>query len=249
MLGHGSPARSSATEWLRRLLQTPPAASESLTHEAFDDGWTELDEAPKKLRTVLHLERAKTIITTNDSPDIGFDQSINPYRGCEHGCIYCYARPAHAWSWLLAVGRISRVQLFFKPEAAGRARGKGAEPEVATRAEPDPHRRQHRSLPADRAHPAHHPPADRGAGPLQPYPFSIITKSGPIVRDLDLYTGPGRAGPARTAVSMTTLDRKLARAMEPRAATPERRLDAIQAAGPLPACPARSAVALDHFVR
>src|SRR6202012_4617460 len=90
---------------------------ESLTRETFDDGWTELDPEPKKLRTVLHLERARTIITTNDSPDIGFDQSINPYRGCGHGCIYCYARPAHAYVGF-SPGLGFESALFFRPEGA-----------------------------------------------------------------------------------------------------------------------------------
>src|SRR5688572_6300087 len=86
---------------------------ESLVSEAFDDGWTVDDVEPRKLSTELTAERAKKIITTNDSPDISFDQSINPYRGCEHGCIYCYARPAHAYMGL-SPGLDFESKLFFK---------------------------------------------------------------------------------------------------------------------------------------
>src|SRR5579872_5203302 len=89
---------------------------ESLVREAFDDGWTSEDDAPAQLKTVVAPERAKTIITRNDSPDVSFDRSINPYRGCEHGCIYCYARPAHAYMGL-SPGLDFESKLFFKPEA------------------------------------------------------------------------------------------------------------------------------------
>jgi DNA repair photolyase len=197
---------------------------ESLVREAFDDGWTELDEPPKKLRTVLHLERARKIITTNDSPDIGFDQSINPYRGCEHGCIYCYARPAHAYVGF-SPGLDFESQLFFKPEAARllekELSRKGYEPRpIHIGGNTDPYQ-----------------PIERGLRITRQvievldrfnHPFSIITKNALIVRDLDLFGPLAERNLVRTAVSVTTLDRKLARAMEPRAATPERRLDAIR---------------------
>ena len=90
---------------------------ESQVVEAFDDGWTAEDEGPAKLATTLQAEKARTILTRNDSPDVGFDRSINPYRGCEHGCIYCYARPAHAYMGL-SPGIDFETKLFFKPEAA-----------------------------------------------------------------------------------------------------------------------------------
>jgi DNA repair photolyase len=197
---------------------------ESLNREAFDDGWTELDEEPKKLRTVLHLERARKIITTNDSPDIGFDQSINPYRGCEHGCIYCYARPAHAYVGF-SPGLDFESQLFFKPDAA-----KLLEKELSRK--------------GYQCKPIHiggntdpYQPIERGLRITRQvievldrfnHPFSIITKNALITRDLDLLGSMAERNLVRTAVSVTTLDRKLARAMEPRAATPERRLDAIR---------------------
>jgi DNA repair photolyase len=197
---------------------------ESQVREAFDDGWTELDEAPKKLRTVLHVEKARKIITTNDSPDIGFDQSINPYRGCEHGCIYCYARPAHAYVGF-SPGLDFESQLFFKPDAArllekelGR---KGYQPKVIhIGGNTDPYQPIERTLRITRQIIE---VLDRFE-----HPFTIITKNAMIVRDLDLYTRLAERNLVRVAVSVTTLDRKLARAMEPRAATPERRLDAIR---------------------
>jgi DNA repair photolyase len=197
---------------------------ESLTHEAFDDGWTELDEAPRKLRTVMHLERARKIITTNDSPDIGFDQSINPYRGCEHGCIYCYARPAHAYVGY-SPGLDFESQLFFKPDAARllekelSRKGYQCRP-IHIGGNTDPYQ-----------------PIERGLRITRQvievldrfnHPFSIITKNAMITRDLDLMGPMAERNLVRTAVSVTTLDRRLARAMEPRAATPERRLDAIR---------------------
>ncbi len=197
---------------------------ESMSREAFDDGWTELDEAPKKLRTVLHLERARTIISTNDSPDIGFDQSINPYRGCEHGCIYCYARPAHAYVGL-SPGLDFESQLFFKPDGA-----RLLEKELSRK--------------GYRCRPIHiggntdpYQPIERGLRITRQlievldrfnHPFSIITKNAMITRDLDLLGPMAERNLVRAAVSVTTLDRRLARAMEPRAATPERRLDAVR---------------------
>ena len=197
---------------------------ESLVREGFDDGWTELDEEPKKLRTVLHLERARKIITTNDSPDIGFDQSINPYRGCEHGCIYCYARPAHAYVGF-SPGLDFESQLFFKPEAARllekELSRKGYQPKVIhIGGNTDPYQPIERTLRITRQVIE---VLDRFS-----HPFTIITKNAMIVRDLDLYAGLAERNLVRTAVSVTTLDRKLARAMEPRAATPERRLDAVR---------------------
>jgi DNA repair photolyase len=210
---HGRGAKSNAT-----------GRYESLVREGFDDGWTELDDEPKKLRTVLHLERAKKIISTNDSPDIGFDQSINPYRGCEHGCIYCYARPAHAYVGF-SPGLDFESQLFFKPDAA-----KLLEKELSRTGyvckpihiggNTDPYQ-----------------PIEKGLRITRQvievldrfnHPFSIITKNALIVRDLDLMASMAERNLVRAAVSVTTLDRKLARAMEPRAATPERRLDAVR---------------------
>ena len=197
---------------------------ESLAHEAFDDGWTELDEAPKKLKTTLTAEKARTIIARNDSPDIGFDRSINPFRGCEHGCIYCYARPAHAYMGL-SPGLDFESKLFFKPEAAKllerELSKKGYTPApIHIGGNTDPYQ-----------------PIERGLRITRQvievmdrfnHPFTIITKNAMIVRDLDLYAGLAERNLVRVAVSVTTLDRKLARGSMARAATPERRLEAIR---------------------
>jgi DNA repair photolyase len=197
---------------------------ETLVNEAFDDGWEDTDTPPPPLVTSLTAERARTIITRNDSPDIGFDRSINPYRGCEHGCVYCYARPAHAYMGL-SPGLDFESKLFFKPEAA-------------------------KLLTQELARPSYSPGPIHIGGNTDPYqpverrtqvtrsilevlwaashPFSVITKSALITRDADILGPMGAARLAKVAVSITTLDRKLARAMEPRAATPERRLWAIE---------------------
>ena len=196
---------------------------ESLSREAFDDGWTE-DEQPTQLRTTITPEKARVILTTNDSPDISFNQSINPYRGCEHGCTYCYARPAHAYMGL-SPGLDFETKLFFKPEAAALLERELSRPgykvqNIQIGGNTDPYQPIERELRITR-------------GVLEvlqrfQHPFSIITKSNLITRDLDILGPMGRAGLARAAVSVTTLDRKLARSMEPRAATPQRRLDAIR---------------------
>ena len=197
---------------------------ESLVRETFDDGWNENDAEPAPLRTTLTVEKARVIITRNDSPDVGFDRSINPYRGCEHGCIYCYARPAHAYMGL-SPGLDFESKLFFKPEAARLLEKELAKPTYAPGAihiggNTDPYQPQERRLRITR----------QVIEVLRRFnhPFSIITKSALIARDVDLMGPMGKANLARAAVSITSLDRKLARVMEPRAATPERRLWAVR---------------------
>jgi len=196
---------------------------ESQTRETFDDGWTEEDDAPAQLTTSLSAERARKIISRNDSPDIGFNASINPYRGCEHGCIYCYARPAHAYMGL-SPGLDFESKLFFKPDAAKLLEAElskpGYRPErIHIGGNTDPYQPVERKLKITR-------------GILQVmdrfnHPFSVITKSNLIVRDLDIIGPMAKRRLASAFVSVTTLDRSLARAMEPRAATPARRLEAI----------------------
>ncbi len=197
---------------------------ESETSEAFDDGWTPDDAEPGKFTTTVTPEQARVIISRNDSPDIGFSASINPYRGCEHGCIYCYARPAHAFMGL-SPGLDFESKLFFKPHAA-------------------------RLLEAELRNPRYKPERIHIGGNTDPYqpeertqritrglievlltfrhPFSVITKSALILRDLDLLGAAAQVGLVRVAISVTSLDRKLARSMEPRAATPEKRIEAIR---------------------
>lgn len=198
---------------------------ESLSREAFDDGWDGEDSPPPTLKTSVTAEKARTIITRNDSPDVGFDRSINPYRGCEHGCIYCYARPAHAYMGL-SPGLDFESRLFFKPRAAELLARELAKPAyrpavIHIGGNTDPYQPQERALRVTRqvieVLSAHR------------HPLSIISKSSLIERDVDLLGPMGQAGLARAAVSITTLDRRLARMMEPRAATPERRLSALRA--------------------
>jgi DNA repair photolyase len=197
---------------------------ESLKSEAFDDGWTEHDGEPRQVQTVMHVERARTIIARNDSPDIGFDRSINPYRGCQHGCIYCYARPTHAYLGL-SPGLDFESQIYFKPDAArllekelSKPRYKPAPIHIGGNTDPyQPAEKQHRIT--------------RGVLEVLDrfnHPFSIITKNVLMVRDLDILGPMAERNLVRAVVSVTTLDRRLARAMEPRAATPERRIETLR---------------------
>ncbi len=196
----------------------------SAQREDFDDGWTVDDPQPVQLRTVALPDKARTIITRNTSPDIHFDRSINPYRGCEHGCIYCFARPNHAYLGL-SPGLDFETRLFFKPEAAqlltAELSRKSYRPKhIQIGADTDPYQPLERKLRVTR----------RVLEVLQRFrhPLTIITKSNLIGRDADILGEMGKAGLARAAISITTLDRKLARSMEPRAATPQRRLEAVR---------------------
>jgi DNA repair photolyase len=191
--------------------------------EAFDDGWTSDDVEAAPLRTTLTPEHARTIIARNTSPDIGFDRSINPYKGCEHGCIYCYARPSHAFMGL-SPGLDFESRLFFKPEAARLLEQELAKPRYVCRrihigGNTDPYQPVERELKSTRSI----------LEVLQRFnhPFSIITKSVLITRDVDILGSMARDGLASACVSITTLDRGLARAMEPRASTPAKRLEAV----------------------
>ena len=196
---------------------------ESQVREAFEDGW-DVDEAPPaQLKTTLSVERARKIITRNDSPDIGFNQSINPYRGCEHGCTYCYARPAHAYMGL-SPGLDFETRLFFKPEAARLLENELSKPgykvdRIHIGGNTDPYQPVEKKLKITRSVLE---VLDRFN-----HPFSIISKSNLILRDLDIIGPMAERGLASACISVTTLERSLARAMEPRAATPARRIEAI----------------------
>jgi DNA repair photolyase len=194
------------------------------TREDFDDGWAEHDAQPVRLDDTLTPLASKTVISRNDSPDIGFDQTLNPYVGCSHGCIYCYARPAHAYMGL-SPGVDFESKLFFKPNAAAVLERELSAKRYVCKTihvggNTDPYQPTERSQRITRS----------VLEVMERFnqPFSIITKSALITRDADILSRMGRAGLARAFVSITTLDRKLARAMEPRAATPERRLDAVR---------------------
>ena len=202
----------------------PSGRFEPAEREQIDDGWQTF-ETLEPFRTEVQVEKPRAIITRNDSPDIPFDRSINPYRGCEHGCIYCFARPTHAYMGLSA-GLDFEAKLFAKPDAA-------------------------RLLERELSKPGYKPRTiaiGTNTDPYQPiekewrimrqilevlsaanHPVTIVTKSALIMRDIDILADMAEKGLARAALSVTTLDRRLARLMEPRAATPTRRLEAVRA--------------------
>jgi DNA repair photolyase len=189
----------------------------------FDDGWDGLAELPA-LRTEVREELARTIITSNDSPDISFDQSINPYRGCEHGCIYCYARPTHCYLGHSA-GLDFETKLYAKTNAAELLERELANPRyrpklIALGTNTDPYQPIERERRITRRILE---VLDRTS-----HPVGIVTKSAIVVRDIDILERMARRGLARVALSVTTLDRRIARAMEPRAATPGKRLETLR---------------------
>jgi DNA repair photolyase len=197
---------------------------EAQAREAFDDGWELEDDAPAPPATTVQAETARVIISKNDSPDVGFSRSINPYRGCEHGCTYCYARPAHAYMGL-SPGLDFETKLFFKPRAgellAKELSNPRYRPEVIhIGGNTDPYQPQERRLRVTR----------QVLETLSAFnhPCSLITKSQLVLRDLDILASMAERNLVRAAISVTSLDRKLSRSMEPRAATPERRVEAVR---------------------
>src|SRR5579864_544774 len=190
-----------------------------------DDGWGNADEDPPPLETRYLRDTAKTVIARNDSPDIPFDRSINPYRGCEHGCIYCFARPTHAYLGL-SPGLDFESRILVKEQAPALLAAELRKPSyrcqpIALGTNTDPYQ-----------------PAERHYGIMRGilevlrdfrHPVTVVTKSALIQRDIDILAEMAKDNLVACAVSVTTLDRKLARAMEPRAATPERRLETIAA--------------------
>ena len=196
---------------------------EAYSRALFDDGWQGLEELPP-FRTEVFAETPRTIITKNDSPDIGFDRSINPYRGCEHGCAYCYARPAHAYMGL-SPGLDFESKLFAKANAPELLRAelsaKAYEPRtIALGANTDAYQPIERARKITR----------RILEVLAEFnhPVGIVTKSALVTRDIDILAPMAKKGLVKVALSVTSLDPKLSRRMEPRAAHPEKRLDAIR---------------------
>ena len=192
--------------------------------DGWDDGWRTDDEAPPPLRTEVIHDATRTIIARNKSPDISFDQSINPYRGCEHGCIYCFARPSHAYLGLSPSADFES-RLFAKPNAAQLLAKELAAPgyspkviAIGTNTDPyQPIERKYQVMRRilevlDRAN----------------HPVGIVTKSALVLRDLDILARMAERNLAKVALSVTTLDADLARRMEPRAATPMRRLETLR---------------------
>jgi len=196
---------------------------EPIAYEPQDDGWESLAEL-EALTTEVQEVPARRILARNDSPDIGFDRSINPYRGCEHGCIYCFARPTHAFLGL-SPGLDFETKLFAKTDAAQALERELAEPgyEVSTIAigtNTDPYQPIERRYRIMR----------RILEVLSAtnHPVGIVTKSALVLRDLDILTSMAKRGLVKVALSVTTLDRRLARAMEPRASTPDKRIETLQ---------------------
>jgi DNA repair photolyase len=190
---------------------------------AEDDGWGSSAElAPFK--TEVTLEKAKSVITRNDSPDISFDRSINPYRGCEHGCVYCFARPTHAYMGL-SPGLDFESKLFVKAGAAALLERELGAPSYSPRTiaigtNTDPYQ------PIEREHRVMREILEVLA--RANHPVGIVTKSALVTRDIDILGPMAERGLAKVALSVTTLDPRLARTMEPRASTPGKRLDAIR---------------------
>jgi DNA repair photolyase len=196
---------------------------ESEARAVFDDGWQSLDELPP-FKTSVGIDTARKVISHNESPDIGFDRSINPYRGCEHGCVYCFARPTHAYLGL-SPGLDFESKLFMKPDAPvlleKELTASGYEPRtMAIGTNPDPYQ------PIEREH-----KIMRGILEVLErtgHPVGIVTKSALVVRDIDILARMAERNLVKVAISVTTLDPKLARTMEPRAATPPKRLEALR---------------------
>ncbi|MES0025967.1 MULTISPECIES: PA0069 family radical SAM protein [unclassified Mesorhizobium] len=201
----------------------PSGRFEPVSRDVFDDGWNSLEELPP-FKTEVQVEKPRTIITRNESPDISFDRSINPYRGCEHGCVYCFARPTHSFMGL-SPGLDFEAKLFAKPDAA-RLLDKelskdGYQPRtiaIGTNTDPyQPIEKQYRVM-----------REILEVLEARGHPVGIVTKSHLVTRDIDILSRMAERGLAKVALSVTTMDRMLARTMEPRASTPTKRLEAIR---------------------
>jgi DNA repair photolyase len=210
---------------LRGALSQIQGRYETEARSPFDDGWADEEQTDESFRTGVTEERARSIIARNDSPDIPFEQSINPYRGCEHGCIYCYARPSHAYLEL-SPGLDFETKLFAKTNAVEllkeeiSRKGYRAKP-IAFGTNTDcyqPIERRYKLM--------------RGLLEVLAacdHPVTIVTKSALIERDIDLLAPMAKKKLVKAFISITTLDHRLARTLEPRAASPQRRVDAIRA--------------------
>src|SRR5438874_11354528 len=207
----------------RGALSNASGRYEPTARVDFDDGWQSLEELPP-FATSVTVDATRKIITRNDSPDIGFDRSINPYRGCEHGCVYCFARPTHAYLGL-SPGLDFESKLFVKPEA----------PELLERELSAPGYQPRTNAIGTNTDP--YQPIDRRYQVMRRilevleragHPVGIVTKSALVLRDIDILSRMAERNLVKVALSVTTLDPKLARTMEPRASTPTRRLEALR---------------------
>lgn len=195
-------------------------------HQEVDDGWLGqlMEDAPPRAKTTLGIDGARSVITRNQSPDVPFDRSINPYRGCEHGCVYCFARPSHAYLGL-SPGLDFETKLFWKPDAPTllrkqlSARSYSPAP-IVIGTNTDPYQPVDRDKQLTRS-------IIKVLSDCQ-HPFSLITKNGLVTRDIDLIAPMAANNRASVAVSVTSLDHRLSNLLEPRASAPHRRLDAIR---------------------
>ena len=218
-------ARRSTARRGRGATSNPTNRFETRDLEPFDDGWETIEGLANlpPLPTTLTRDASKSVISWNTSPDLGFDRAVNPYRGCEHGCVYCYARPTHAYLGY-SPGLDFETRLTFKPDVATllekelRRPGYTAKP-LALGSNTDPYQPVERTLKLTRS----------VLEVLERFghPVSIVTKSAGVLRDIDILQRLAARGLVRVWLSVTTLDGNLARRMEPRAAAPERRLGAI----------------------
>lgn len=210
----------------RGATHNPPVRFETQRTDAFDDGWGSLDalaEAPPPLETTLIRDASRSAISWNDSPDLGFDRAVNPYRGCEHGCVYCFARPSHAYLGF-SPGLEFESKITFKPDIASLLERELKHPGYVVRpivlgSNTDPYQPVERRLALTRA--------VLDVMVRFSHPVAIVSKSAAMLRDLDLLQTLAAKRLVRVHLSITTLDPKLARAMEPRAASPARRLAAL----------------------
>ena len=208
----------------RGAAVNPAPRFDRYAREAFDDGWQAFEDLPP-FATEVQIDKTRSIIARNDSPDLPFDRSVNPYRGCEHGCVYCFARPTHAFLGL-SPGLEFETKLFAKPDAARLLEREIAKPNydvktlaIGTNTDPyQPVEKKYRIMREilevlDAAS----------------HPVTIVTKSALVMRDIDILSRMAERGLAKVAVSVTTMNRALARSMEPRASTTARRLEALRA--------------------
>jgi DNA repair photolyase len=207
----------------RGAISNPSVRFESLSLEQVHDGWYEEETGQALSETVLP-DRARSVITTNDSPDVGFDQSINPYRGCSHGCVYCFARPSHAYLGL-SPGLDFETKLFYKADAVKLLEAELAKPRyvckpIALGINTDGYQPLEKKL-----------QVTRGILAVLArcrHPVSIVTKSALVLRDLDLLTDLAQHGLVSVTVSLTSLTNDIKRTLEPRTASPQARLRVIQ---------------------
>jgi len=207
----------------RGALSNASSRFDAASYEAFDDGWEGQADLPP-FKTDVQFDTTRTIIARNDSPDISFDRSINMYRGCEHGCIYCFARPTHCYLGHSA-GLDFETKLYAKRDAARLLERELANPRyrceaMALGTNTDPYQPIEREYRLTRDILEVLERCD--------HPVGIVTKSALITRDIDILARMAQRKLAKVAISVTTLDRRLARAMEPRATTPPKRLDAVR---------------------